>query len=154
MSLLVDRAKRDTPQSCQSRQCRGAGCFLSLKGISDQRILIDMDCEELDVPPDRKRCDYVFVGAEVWIVPIELKRGSVDAARVKEQLQTGASFAQEKLATKGAKIRFRPLAAYGGKVHRSQTEALKKPQTRVRFGNKTYEIKLIRCGDTLAGALS
>ena len=154
MSLLVDRAKRDIPQQCQSRQCRGAGCFLSLKGIGDQRVLIDMDCGELNVPPDRKRCDYVFVGAENWIVPIELKSGNVDAGQVKEQLQTGADFAHGRLVTNDTRVRFRPVAAYGGKIHRSQTEALKKPQTRVRFGNETYEIKLIRCGAALAGALS
>ena len=155
MNGLVDRVKQNIPQSCRSRQCRGNGCSVSLKGLDGQRVLINMDCKDLNIS-NQRRCDYVFVGkvgADDWIVPIELKRGDVKANEVRDQLQSGTEFA-ERLVAKIIDIRFQPVAAHGGKVHKIQTEALKKREGKVRFQNKEYEIKLIRCGSALSNVLS
>ena len=52
-------------------------------------MIADLVRQELDIPADQKRSDFVFVGQEVWVAPIELKRGNVEAKEVIEQLKTG-----------------------------------------------------------------
>ena len=70
-----------------------------------------------------------------------------------KQLQTGAAFAEQQLVPNRAEAHFRPIVAHGGRLHRSQSEALKKRQCHIRFRGGRYEIKLIKCGSRLALAL-
>ena len=153
MNDLVRAARAKIPKSCQSKKCSREGCSVLLTGIGNERVIVDMDCKELDIPEDRIRCDYLFVGAENRIAPIELKRGSVEASEVAEQLRTGTAFAERELVPGNAEAHFRPIVAYGGKLHRSQSEALKKRQYQIEFRGAHYEVKLIRCGSPLALAL-
>lgn len=126
---------------------------MSLKGVGKEWVIVDMDCKELDIPENRKRCDYIFVGKGNWVAPIELKRGDVEASEVIEQLKMGTAFAERKFVPNNAKARFRPLVAYGGKLHRSQTQALKQRQNQIEFQGSRYEIKLIRCRSSIMQAL-
>lgn len=75
------------------------------------------------------------------------------ASEAREQLQTGAEFAERELVPSETQVRFRPILAHGGRVHRSQTETLKKQQSRIAFQGVRYQIKLIRCKSRLALAL-
>ena len=111
-----------------------------------------MDCPELPIATNETRCDYLFIGNENWVAPLELKRGRVDAGEVAAQLRAGAAFA-ERIVPSGADVRFRPVVGYGGKLPRSQSEALKRKGAKVRFRGKEYEVRAIRCGRQLAQVL-
>ena len=127
-----------------------------MNGLDDPFVLIDMDCEQLLIPNDQARCDYVFVGKHSkseWIAAIELKHGNIHAGDVHRQIQAGAEFAESRLVAYHTQLSFRPVAAYGGKLHRSQSTALKREANKVRFRQERYEIKLIRCGSPLVKAL-
>ncbi len=155
MSELIRRVSREMPEKCQVKSCSKEGCSLTLKGIGKTRVIVDMDCGQLDLSQDQTRCDYVFVGSHTktdWVVPIELKRGGVEASEVSSQVQAGAKFAESKLLIDGENVRFRPVVAYG-RVHRSQIEELKRQKYRIRFRNERYEIMLIRKNKPLADAL-
>ncbi len=78
-------------------------------------------CDEL-APPHRRRCDFLlFVQSSShkghWVAPIELKghvrRNDLDGIR--DQLQTGAHVAEERLARVGTgnnRVRLRPILGY------------------------------------------
>lgn len=155
MSAFVDAVRNRIPEECQRKKCRGSGCELGLAGLAAERVLISMDCKALGIPEDTTKCDFLFVGEGTWVVPIELKRGSMEAAQVARQLRAGAVFAEKHLAALDPAqqtIRFRPVAASRG-MHRSQREALRRPENQVRFRNVRYEILPASCGDSLAMVL-
>ena len=153
MNRLVAFTRLAVPASCQARRCSRDGCSISMNGIIGERIIVDMDCKELDIPKCRKRCDFIFIGKGNWVAPIELKRGSLEASEVIEQLKTGAAIAERKFVPDQAKVKFRPLVAYGGKIHKSQYLALQKSQSLIKFNGGNYEAKPIRCGSPLAQVL-
>ena len=149
------RVSKKIPQECQANSCSKKGCSLTLSGIGRTRVIVDMDCKQLELNEHCSRCDYVFVGYHReadWVAPVELKRGSVEASEVITQVQAGATFAERNLLCSGANVRFRPIVGHG-KIHRSQTLELKKKRYWVKFQNKSYEIMLIRKGKPLADAL-
>lgn len=155
MSELVRRISKKIPPKCQANSCSKKGCSLTLDGIGRTRVIVDMDCKQLDLRKYRSRCDCVFVGYHGeadWVAPVELKRGAVEASEVGRQVQAGATFAERNLLCSGEKVRFRPVVAFG-RVHRSQTLELKKERYKVKFQNESYEIMLIRKGKPLADAL-
>ena len=151
MSDLVRQVRQKIPQSCQDTKLSGSGCQLRLTGLAS-RVIVDMDCQELPIATNETRCDYLFIGNENWVVPLELKRGRVEAGEVTTQLRAGAKFA-ERIVPSGAGVRFRPIVGYGGKLPRSQSEALKRKGSRIRFRGKEYEVRAIRCGRQLAPEL-
>ena len=115
-----------------------------------------MDCEQLSIPRSQERCDYIFVGTHEgrkWIAAVELKRGNIEVGEVQKQLQAGAEFAESRLSIQQTQLGFRPVAAYGGRLHKSQSAELKKKLNTVKFGQVRYQIKLIRCGSPLVNAL-
>ena len=117
------------------------------------RVVVDMDCEGLPVPDDRKRCDYLFVGEErnaAWVAPIELKSGKLKAGEVLEQLEGGIEIAEAWL-PQGIPFRLVPVLAHGKTIHRNDLKALRSRKMRLRGQRKRTE--LIRCGESLAKAL-
>jgi len=87
-----------------------------------------------------------------WIIVIELKKGRLDAGDVARQLRAGAS-AAERLVSKGATVRFRPVAV-AGRVGKYERHELRKKVHRVQFHEQTRYIKPIECGTRLTEALS
>ena len=156
MSSVVARAAERIPNACQARNCSKEGCKTPMRGLDDPHVLIDMDCEQLSIPEDQAHCDYIFVGihgGNEWIAPMELKKGNVSVGELRKQLQAGADFAESCFSPRRGQAAFRPIAAYGGKLHKSQSVELKKGLNRVKFGQIPYQIKLIRCGSPLVKAL-
>ena len=152
MSTFVEAVRSRIPEECRRKKCRGSGCELGLAGLRPERVLISMDCNALGIQEDAAKCDFLFVGEETWVVPIELKRGSMEARQVARQLRAGAEFAEREIAALDSapqEIRFRPVAASRG-MHPSQREALRRPENHVRFRNVPYEILPASCGDRLA----
>lgn len=149
---LVRHVRRKIPKTCHDTKLSKDGCQIALTGIDANRVIVDMDCNDLDVAKDQSRCDYLFIGEGNWVVPMELKRGNIQADEVTKQLRAGAAFA-ERIVPPETDISFRPVVAYGGKLHRSQSEALKRKGAKIRFRKKMYEVKLIRCKAPLAPVL-
>ena len=158
MCELVEELKDKTPPECHARKCTKEGCSVPLKDAPSPHLLIDMDCSALEIPPGRGRCDFLFVGCEGtggadWVVPLELKSGSPRAADIIKQLRAGARFAEARIPAQHEPT-FLPVAVYGGKLHRAESDKLKKSRNTVSFRGKTYEIKLMRCNAPLKNALS
>ena len=86
------------------------------------------------------------------MVPLELKSSGIRAGKVSSQLRAGAGIA-ERIVPGASSIRFVPVAAHGGKLHRRRFNELAKPANRVPFRGKRYPIRLIRCGEPLSAAL-
>lgn len=156
MSALVDAVRAHVPQSCRAARCRKQGVSASLSGLPDQRVLVDLDCHDLDIDPKMRRCDFVLACDDnqiAQIAPIELKHGDVEPADVAAQLAGGAQIAERWLPQEGSsRVRFRPVVVYGGKFNRPQR---RKPtaKEKVRFRGRHYEVKPIRKGSPLLKAL-
>ena len=118
------------------------------------RIVVDLDCEPLKRATDRERCDYLFVGEEaekVWVAPIEMKGGRVEAEKVIGQLQEGAHTLGEWLPA-GCNIRFVPVLVHNGGIHKRDTKRLRRE--RIRLRNYQRQTVFIRCGQPLRKALN
>ena len=151
MSALVDAVRANTPQSCRATRCRKKGVSAGLGGLPRERVLVDLDCDELSTDPAIRRCDFILASGDEQIAPIELKSGDVELAEVAEQLRGGAQIAEQRLLLNASlRVRFRPVVVYGGKFNRRKG---KKKET-VEFRGTHYEIKAIRDGSPLSKALS
>jgi len=157
MTQLASYIEKRIPKECQVKRCKRKGCSVSLQGFSQRRLIINLDCKQLGICSSREICDYIVIGAlseTEWLVPLELKRGNVEADKVRSQIQEGTKYAEEKLLNNDPKVQFRPVVVFDGKVHRSQTQKLKEKRCRVKFRNKDFEIVLLRSGKQLVEALN
>ena len=153
MSALVDAVRARTPSPCRATRCRKEGVSASLEGLSTQRVLVDIDCDALNIPPQMQRCDFILAYGEDQLVPIELKKGDVELAKVAAQLTGGGRIADQRLLSNDLpQVHFRPVVVYSGKFNRRRR---KKTHTleQVEFRGRSYEIKAIRSGSPLAKAL-
>ena len=152
MSALVDAVRARTPQSCQATRCRKEGVSAGLDKSLNERVLVDLDCKELNTNPAMRRCDFILAYGEAEVAAIELKGGDVELAQVARQLEGGGRIADQRLLPgDSAGLRFRPVVVYGGKFNRRKG---KKPTATVKFRGKRYVIKAIRDGSPLSKALS
>ena len=152
MSGIVAKVKNVVPPACQTSKYSKDGCSVSMKGAPPLRVMIDMDCRKLSV--QGSRCDYLFVSehqGSAWVVPIELKSGTVRASEVRDQLQGGARFAQTLLAV-GDPFSFVPVLAHGKAIHRLDLNKLRR--IRINLGGKTQQPRLIKCGEPVAKVLN
>ena len=145
---------RTVPDGCRTKHCDRDGCKVRLDGAPHERVVIDMDCEELEIPDDQPRCDYLFIGEQnntTWVAPIELKSGRVGSVTaVKSQLDGGAKAVNEWL-SQGISFQFIPILAHGKSIHRDDLKKLR--SGKIQFRGKKRGISLIRCGDRLTKAL-
>ena len=147
MSGTVTACANQVPASCHATRCNKDGCRVGLQGAPRERIIIDMDCEALPIPPNQKRCDYLFVGEEsntTWVAPIELKSGGLKANEVLEQLKEGISMA-DMLLPQRTSFQFVPVLAHGKGIHRNELKKLRSGKMQLRGQRKG--VVLIRCGD-------
>ena len=86
------------------------------------------------------------------MVPLEVKSSGIKVSTVLSQLRAGARVA-ERIVPGASSVRFVPVAAHGGKLHRKQINDLAKRANGVAFRGERYSIRLIRCGDPLSRAL-
>lgn len=154
MSESVTACANQVPDSCHATRCNKDGCRVSLNGAPQERVIIDMDCEALQIPDDQKRCDYLFVGEEsstTWVVPIELKSGGLRAGEVLEQLEEGVRMADMWL-PQGTSFQLVPILAHGKGIHPHELKMLRSGKMQLRGQRKG--IVIIRCGDPLTKALA
>ena len=154
MSQFLDEVKSRVPSSCQAKRCKKAGCSIDLGGMGPQaRVIVDMDCRELGIPGDQKRCDYVVFSSYKrikWVIPMEMKRGKL-AESVTEQIQAGVDFADKKFIPEGSGMELQPLCVVGGRCRRAAYQKI--GRAKVKFRNRKYKIEIIRSGGRLAKAL-
>ena len=87
-----------------------------------------------------------------WVAPVELTTSAARVSKFLPQLRAGAAIA-EKLLPQDARVRFRPIAAYGGELRRIERDNFLKSANRVRFRGKPELIRLVRCSSPLTNAL-
>ena len=117
------------------------------------RVIVDMDCDALRIPEERKRCDYLFVGEEhdtACVAPIELKSGRLSVSAVLEQIEGGVGMAESWL-PQGVSFRFVPVLVHGRTIHPRDRRALL--SRKVQLGKQKKGVVLIRCGEPLTKAL-
>ena len=128
-----------------------------MAGIRGQRVIIDLDCEDLKLPSNQTKCDYIFLGAKEqdtdrdWVVPMELKKGNVDISEVAKQLQGGANIANP-IIPRDANMNFIPVVA-SGHFSKHERDQLRKRSNQVRFRGRSEIIQRIRCGTSLTQVL-
>lgn len=128
-----------------------------MAGIRGQRVIIDLDCKDLKLPPNQTKCDYIFFGAKErdadknWIVPMELKKGDVDVSEVAKQLQGGANVA-DRIIPNGASMNFIPIVA-SGNFSKHEQRQLRNRSNNVRFRGRSVTVQRIKCGTSLTQAL-
>lgn len=154
MCGVVERLKDELPDGTIVKRCSAEGCTVPLKNAPTPHLVVDLDHPFFRLK-DKVHCDFLFIswdcnGGDNWVVPLELKSGSPDAKEMVSQLQAGSSVAQAGIPVEH-KTHFLPVGAYGGRLHRTQRDKLRK--SRVSFRRIEYEIKLIRCGTPLKTAL-
>ena len=154
MGNLVERIKKKLPAGCIAKgKYRKKGCSVSLKNAPKPPLMIDMDeCQAL-VGKNKTKCDYIFIGGcdDVLLAPLELKKGELDASKVVKQLQAGADIAT-RIIPAGEPVQFRPVAVFGGKLHRIQRAQLLKASNKIRFKGEPFNIHLLKCGQPLIEA--
>jgi hypothetical protein len=150
MDSLGDWVQRNISGKCITTQCNRDGCSLNLDGAPEPYILVDMDHPEGPAPQNETRCDYIFVGGNNWVAPIELTRGRADANKFSRQLRAGANIADQIIPV-NEQIRFRPIAAYGREPRRAEINRLR--NISIRFRKDRELVKVVRCESLLVDAL-
>jgi hypothetical protein len=155
MVNLVGRIRDSLPDGCiASGRLRKEGCSVSLKNAPAPWVAVDMDKPQAPVGDNETKCDYIFIGGcdDVYLVPLELKRGKLDASTIVKQLRAGANIAGDRIIPMRAQVQFLPVAVCGGKIHRAEIRRLL--QSRIRFRSQNSTVRLLKCNDQLIKALS
>ena len=153
MNSAVAKVACRVPDDCHAADCNKDKCSVDLRDAPAERIVVDMDCESLEIPVERKRCDYLFVGKEpetICVVPIEFKSGRFEASATLEQLQAGVGIADPWL-PQGVKYRLVPVLAHGKSIHREIHRKLL--SRKIRWRKQKKGVVLIKCGERLTKAL-
>ena len=154
MNGVIEAVSNAVPDPCRARDCNKDGCSISIRTAADRKVIVDLDCEALRIPHDRKRCDYLFFGEKGrrnWVVPIELKSGSFNAADVIDQLQGGADEADTWLPP-DMRFLFVPILAHGTSVVRKR-QRTEFRTTKINLRGRTRQVVMIRCDGRLKDAL-
>ena len=154
MCGVVERLKDELPDSTIVKRCSAEGCTVPLRNAPTTHLVLDLDHPFFGLQ-DKVHCDFLFMSSECnggdnWVVPLELKRGSPDVTEIVSQLQAGSGIAQALIPDEHM-THFLPIGAFGGRLHKTQWDKLRK--SRVLFRGKQYQLKLIRCGTPLKTAL-
>ena len=163
-ATIVEAVRAKTNSLCQTDCCYDSGCYVSLHGIPEPYVLINL---EHDAAPrhhghsrhqSHPHCDFLLVagGDEnggPWVAPIELTTGNKDVCLILRQLRAGADIA-DNLLPHGASFRFMPILAHDGRLHSYViTEVLRRSSSYIQLRNESESIELTRCRGTLADAL-
>ena len=119
MSGTVAAVANRVPGCCHAIRCNRDKCRVELNDAPSVRLLIDMDCDALEIPRQQKRCDFLFIGEEAtttWIAPIELKSGRLRATDVLDQLEGGLRVLDPSL-PQGISFQLVPVLAHGKSIH-------------------------------------
>ena len=147
MSKVLAEIRAHVGDGSLSDSCRRNGCRVFMQDAPSPRVLVDADLAFPAHEMEGKRCDFVlfFTGTNkdtLFAVPMELKRGGVDASEVSAQLQRGADFAH-RFSPQGFKAVCHPVLFHGGSIHPKQRRTLNR--AKVHFRGLPLTIKTARC---------
>ena len=153
---VVGHIRNSAPQASIKRQIKEKGCELTKDG-APSHVVVNLNHPELMGPGSVG--DFIFASDasenqapwdKSWIVAIELTSGNKSSTKVKNQLNA-ATRVVERLTDDSMVFKFRPVIAFGSKMHRVEIDNLK--QEKIRFRGNSFGIKLVRCGSPLSKAL-
>ncbi len=134
------------------------GCRVSMANVPTERVVLDVDLAFPTGRADTNQCDFVLfyidtAQSSLIGVPMELKRGDVDASEAVAQLQEGASII-DNCTPKDVKMNLVLVLVHGDSMHKTQRNRLR--TSRVRFRGEEFPINTARCGHqgNLAQALA
>ena len=134
------------------------GCRVSMANIPSERVVLDVDRAFPMGRIDTNQCDFVLfyvdtAQSSLIGVPMELKRGDVDASEAVAQLQEGARIV-DNCTPNDVEMNLVLVLVHGGSMHRSQRNRLR--TSRIRFRGEEFPINTTRCSHqgNLAQALA
>ncbi len=83
---------------------------------------------------------------------MELSSGRFQVGKFVGQLRAGAR-AAERIVPPGVAISFRPVAVYGGSIHKAERTRLRRGHNKVSFRGMRETPRLLKCGSKLTEAL-
>lgn len=156
-TTIVDAIEHNTDSRCHSTRCASHGCSLQMAGVPLPYVLIDLENRFSPANKTRPHCDYLFVGGAdeedqgPWLVPLELGRKKPRV--LLDQLRGGSSIAAG-LLPRAVRVRFKPVFAHVGGLHRRDFDTLRKDASKISFGSTKVLVTTVRCGGSLANALT
>ena len=154
---VVAHIKNSVPKGSDNKQhIKESGCRLTKIGVPNHTV-INLNHPKLLGPGSVG--DFIFASdasgskapwKKSWIVALELTSGKKSATEVKNQL-SAATRVVEELTNSNMAFTFRPVFAFGKKMHKIEIDNLK--QEKIKFRESSFGIKLIRCGSPLSKAL-
>ena len=152
MTGTVASIQAQLNSNCIVARCRKGGFSVSLAGVPPSRLIIDLDKPGAPLGPADARCDYLFLAEPscrtLWVAPVELKKGAVDASKAIGQLRAGARLAERLVSAHIATgARFRPVLAAGGGTHKAERNKMR--ANRVKFHGYSEPVRRIKCGTPL-----
>ena len=163
-TTIVDAVKAKTKALCQTDYCHDSGCCLSLEGIPEPYVLINLEHDDAprhrdhSIHHNHSHCDFLLVAGEdenggPWVAPIELTTGNKDGELILKQLRAGADIADD-LLPHDVSFRFRPILAHDGRLHEYViTGVIYLRSSYISLRSDSEPIELTRCRGTLADAL-
>ena len=138
---------------------RRSRCSADFTGISEEdRVVVDLDKVFPVGQKGENQCECILFyfdhTGNFVVVPIELKGGkkNTKVGRAVQQLKGGADFADAYVPC-GFKSICHPVLFQKRSLSTSEFRQLKKPQSKVCLGGRSFEIKTARCGRKLADVL-
>ena len=155
-ATIVSAVKQQTDSRCHATSCSDSGCSLQLTGALQPFALIHLENGFSPADKSKPHCDYLFVGGPddedggPRVAPVEL--GSKKASALLAQLRGGASIAAGLLPA-SVPVKFKPVFAHAGGLHRHEVEILRDKASKVRLGTANASVTIVRSGSRLADAL-
>ena len=122
---------------------------MSLADAPQPRLIIDLDETGSPLGGAQSKCDYLLFADPSLVMPIEIKDGAPNVAKVERQLRAGARAADE-LAPRGTAVTCRPVLVSRDLRRQKQVDLRK---ASVRFRGREERVRRIACGDPLTDAL-
>ena len=163
-ATIVEAVKANTNPHCQTDICSDSGCCMSIHGIPEPYVLINLEHDAAPRHREHSRhrnhphCDYLLIAGGddnggPWVAPIELTTGNKDGDVLLRQLRAGADIADQIL-PRDIAFRFKPVFAHDGRLHRYViNEVVTKESNYIEFRGEAEPIELTRCREALANAL-
>ena len=123
------------------------GCRVSMANIPSERVVLDVDLVFPTGRADTNQCDFVLFYIDTAQdsligVPMELKRGDVNASEAVAQLQEGARIA-DGCTPNDVEMNLVLILVHGGSIHRSQRNRLR--TARITFRGEEFPINTTKC---------
>ncbi len=149
MSDFLGLMRSRIPQDCLAAECKDAGCSASLDDLEADWLLLDLDCDALDLVAVT-HADFILVTSGRTIACIELKGGTLKGA--KRQLQASADYASQHVASNEQILSFHPILVHEEEF--SPARVREWARRKITFRGERFAIERIPCGGRLADVVS